>query len=274
MDQLAGNKRKKSFLIFQIVVCVLVCIVSAAFFCYKLAEMIASETPFTGIQQEGIARQIEGDNPVLNILQNIYLGRIPAAMLDIDALDFNSTVPPAVKQYMVDFKNFYRYSIEKEKGFTTSIDTMTFIFNSPVIKEYFKKDKKDESTARAAIVPYYFIRNINSKEKQKSQKSVYKAYIDNFVSGRVSLDRHSANVICLYVYAWYESVSKPLDYALLKEQIDRYLDAYKNDFSVNGAMSGQGAYLKTAREVLRIKPKSKGWLPQNRIQPFTRDNLL
>lgn len=274
MDELPEGKDKKGFLIFQIAVCVLVCAVSAAFFCYKLAEMIASETPFTGLQQEGITRQIEADNPVLNILQNIYLGRIPAAMLDIETLDFNSTVPPAVKQYMLDFKNFYRYSIEKEKGFTTSIDTMTFIFNAPVIKEYFKRDKKDESTLRASIVPYYFIKNVNSKENQKTQKSVYKAYIENFVSGKISLDRHSANVICLYVYACYESASKPLDYALLKEQIGRYLDSYKNDFDVNGAMSEHGAYLKTAREVLRIKPKSKGWLPQNRIQPFTRDNLL
>ena len=274
MDELPEGKDKKGFLIFQIALCVLVCTLSAAFFCYKLAEMIASETSFAGIQQEGISRQIEGDNPVLNILQNIWLGRIPAAMLDIEALDFNSTVPTAVKQYMADFKNFHRYSIEKEKGFTTSIDTRTFIFNSPVIKEYFKKEKNDESAARAAIVPYYFIRNVNSKEKQSTQKSVYKAYIDNFVSGRVSLDKHSANVICLYVYACYESAAKPMDYALLKEQIDRYLDAYKNDFGVNGAMSEQGNYLKTAREVLRIKPKGKGWLPQNRIQPFTRDNLL
>lgn len=251
-------------------VCVLTCLVFAGLFIYLLSYSIRNDRAFKGVNEDGGAISLERTDCVKKALEDIHVSRI-STVFDEDIPDINkdASLPEGIKKYFADFEDFYKFAVAKKKNYKTTIKTETFIKNSVVISKYYDKVSKEDRLFRASIVPYYFIKKYNAlNKKQKKEKALYKEYIDTFVSGRASLDVLGANVLCLYVYSCYEAASKPSDYASLKSEVEQFLNEYKNNFGENGDMKIQSTYLKGAEEVLRKKPKSKGWMPSNRIKPF------
>ena len=253
------------------IVCVITCLVFAGIFIYLLSYSIRNDRAFRGAKEDGGAVTLERTDYVKKTLHDIHISDINTVLNeDIQDIMNDTSLPDGIKNYFRNFEEFYKFAIVKEKNYKTSLTTESFIKNSEVIKSYFAKDSKEDKLSQAAIVPYYFIKKFNVfNKKQKKEKALYKEYIDSFVSGRAALDIPGANVLCLYVYSCYDAASKPTDYASLKAEVEFFLEEYKEYLNENGDMKIQRNYLIGAQEILRKKNKSKGWLPSNRIQPFT-----
>ena len=253
------------------IVCVVTCLLFAGIFTYLLSYSIKNDRAFRGAKEDGGAVTLDRTDYVKKALHDIHISDINTVINeDIRDIMNDTSLPEGIKNYFKTFEEFYKFAIVKEKNYKTGLTTDSFIKNSEVIKAYFAKDSKEDRLSQAAIVPYYFITNYNIyNKKQKKEKMLYKDYIDAFVSGRASLDTQGANVLCLYVYACYEAASKPADLASLKAEVESFLEEYKEFLGENGDMKIQRNYLTDAKEVLRLKSKSKGWLSKNRIHPFS-----
>jgi len=266
------NARMKYYSI--IIVSAIIIVLFGLYDIFKIYNMSTSDRAFTGAKDDGGTITLERKDPVKVVLEDIYSSRMNNVFDDINKIEENDSIPDGIKIYFRDFKEYYKFAVGKEKGAATTISTMTFINNSSILEAYFKNSSKQENLSKSTIVPYYFIKNFNSlNSKQKEEKAVYKAYIDHFVTGNTSLNPQAANVICLYVYACYESASKPKDFENLKSEIEKFIAEYKVNLGENGDMNIQRNYLETSQEILRKKPKNKGWLPQNRIKSYPTENL-
>ena len=164
-------------------------------------------------------------------------------------------------------------------GGGATLTTETFIKNAVTIEEYFRKESKGDQLSKAAIVPYFFIKEYNAYHpNQEEQRAIYKAYIDKFIAGRPSLDIRAANVICLYVYACYAAASKPQDFTQLRTEIDRFIKDYPQNLGENGDMSIQSGYLEKTKEDLPKGGKGKPFLSRfssrfHKVKPYPSSNL-
>lgn len=257
----------------SVIVSAIICVMVGGFLAKIAFDTVTTDRAFKGVSEDGGAVTLNRKDPVLKILGDIHLSRITSAMDSMRTIRHDGSLPLGIKSYFSDFEEFYKYAIEKTEDYTTPLTTETFIRNAITIKEYFSRDSKDDNLSKASIIPYFFIKNYNAtNKKQKNERATYKAYIDNFVVGRASLDNQAANVICLYVYASYHAGSRPKDYESLKAEIANFIEAYPQNLGENGDMSIQRTYLINAQELLRKRPKGKG-LPWGRLQPYISSNL-
>lgn len=251
--------------------CCLIIFIFAGFWIKQLIYTNINDRAYTGnTKDDGGTISLERSIYVNKALEDILLSRISTVFNeDIRDILNDTSIPEGIKKYFSDFEEFYKYAIAKEKNYSTTLTTETFIKNSAVLGMYFDNDSKEDKLKKASIIPYYFIKNYNSQnKKQKNEKALYKAYIDTFVTGRPSLDISGANVLCLYIYSCYDSAKKETDFVNLKEEIEIFLKDYNTELGENGDLRIQRNYITGAQEILRKKPSGKAFFWFNRLKPY------
>jgi len=257
--------------LFQYILGILLDVAALSFLIYQLSsEIILENAASKSASTETIQlKEVKDPNlqQVLDIFDNIEKGKTAEALDGCFNLAKQGSVPLKIIEYFADFYEFYYVTQNPETQKNCEVTTETFIKNAHYLKDYFNGTKyQDTWIGFAEIIPHYFIKNYDSKDKnQKAKYELYKTYVNTICEQNQFVSAKGADVICLYVNARYYNTKVRFVYELktLVGEVEHFQEIYPNQLGENGTLRTQRDYLKAVKDYtitqinapLRIKPQ-------------------